>query len=117
MYNSSFFTFKPNHDLSQFSELTEEELKEKAKSEPSELELGDWKRILSPEAFRVTRLKTGSEVAFSSDMVKIYGAGIFCCVNCEGKLFDSSTQYDLGIGWPTFSAPIHWKNGGTVAVR
>ena len=50
-------------------------------------------------------------------MVKIYGAGVFCCVNCEGKLFDSSTQYDLGIGWPTFSAPIHWKNGGTVAVR
>ena len=28
MYNSSLFTFKPNHDLSQFSELTEEELQE-----------------------------------------------------------------------------------------
>ena len=100
-----------------FFELDEDELRVKAKTDPSELSLGDWKRILTPEAFRVTRLKTGSEVAFSSDMVKIYDEGIFRCVNCEGKLFDSSTQYDLGIGWPTFSAPIHWKNGGTVAVR
>ena len=98
-------------------DLTDDELNEKAKLNPSELAIGDWKRILSPEAFRVTRLKTGTEPAFSSDLVKVNDAGIFCCVNCEGKLFDSSSQYDSGIGWPTFSIPIHWKKGGTVALR
>ena len=70
-------------------DLTDEELQEKAKSSPSELAIGDWKRILSPDAFRITRLKVGTEPAFSSDLVKVNDAGIFCCVNCEGKLFDS----------------------------
>ena len=100
-----------------FLDLSNEELREKAKSSPSELAIGDWKRILNPETFRITRLKTGPEEAFSSNLVKLNDAGIFCCANCEGKLFDSSSQYDCGIGWPTFSSPIHWKKGGTVALR
>ena len=97
--------------------MNSEELLEKAKSSPSELAIGDWKRILTPAQYRVTRLKTGPEPAFSSDLIKVNDAGTFCCVNCEGKLFDSSDQYDTGTGWPTFSSPIHWKKGGTVAIR
>ena len=100
-----------------FFNLDEKELREKATTSPSELAIGDWKRLLSPAAFRVTRLNTGPEPAFSSDLVKVNDPGIFLCVNCEGKLFDSSAQFDCGIGWPTFSSPIHWKNGGTVAIR
>ena len=100
-----------------FFNLDEKELREKATTSPSELAIGDWKRLLSPAAFRVTRLNTGPEPAFSSDLVKVNDPGIFLCVNCEGKLFDSSAQFDCGIGWPIFSSPIHWKNGGTVAIR
>merc|ERR1711874_303093 len=71
-----------------FFNLDEKELREKATTSPSELAIGDWKRLLSPAAFRVTRLNTGPEPAFSSDLVKVNDPGIFLCVNCEGKLFD-----------------------------
>ena len=100
-----------------FINLSEKELCEKAKLTPSELALGDWKRILTPAQFRVTRLKTGPEPAFSSALIKVNDPGIFCCVCCGGKVFDSSSQYDSGTGWPTFSSPIHWTKGGTVALR
>ena len=92
-------------------------MRKKAKLTPSELALGDWQRILSPEQFGVTRLKTGPEPAYSSDLVKVNDPGIFCCANCESKLFDSSAQHDAGTGWPTFSSLIHWTKGGTVALR
>ena len=32
--------------------------------------------------------------------------GIFLCSNCEVPVFDASTKYDSGSGWPSFYAPI-----------
>ena len=91
-----------------FETLSVEELRNKSKLEPKKLELGDWKRLLTPEQFRVTRLK-GTERAWTSDMNDIGGKGIFLCSNCENPSFDSSTKYDSGSGWPSFYAPIDKK--------
>ena len=88
-----------------FQSLSTCELKVKAKSEPDKLALGDWKRILSPQEYNVTRLK-GTERAFTSDMNDVKEEGIFLCSNCEVPVFDASTKYNSGSGWPSFYAPI-----------
>ena len=33
--------------------------------------------------------------------------GIYHCVVCDNPLFNSSTKYDSGTGWPAFYAPIN----------
>ena len=36
--------------------------------------------------------------------------GIYLCVTCDQKLFDSKTKYDSGSGWPAFYAPYNEEN-------
>ena len=36
--------------------------------------------------------------------------GIYHCVTCDQKLFDSKTKYDSGSGWPAFYAPYNEEN-------
>ena len=91
-----------------FENLSTTELSDVAKSEPKKLELGDWKRILTPEEYRVTRLK-GTERAGTSDLNNVNQSGTFLCSNCQNPSFDSSTKYDSGSGWPSFYAPIDKK--------
>ena len=88
-----------------FKILSITDLRDVAKSEPKKLELGDWKRLLTPEEYRVTRLK-GTERAGTSDLNHVDQSGIFLCSNCENPSFDCSTKYDSGSGWPSFYAPI-----------
>lgn len=38
--------------------------------------------------------------------------GRYDCIVCERPLFDSSTKYKSGTGWPSFWAPIHEKSVG-----
>ena len=65
----------------------------------------EWKTILTDEQFRITRQK-GTERAFTGALCSIYDAGIYSCICCDTKLFDSSIKYDSGTGWPSFSQPI-----------
>lgn len=65
----------------------------------------EWKRILTPEEFRITRQK-GTEAPYSSPLNKIHGKGIFACVSCSLPLFSSRTKFDSHTGWPSFWAPI-----------
>ena len=66
----------------------------------------EWKAILSPEAFRITR-KKGTERAHSSDLCSFFEAGRYACVCCETLLFDSEEKYESGTGWPSFTQPIN----------
>jgi peptide-methionine (R)-S-oxide reductase len=59
---------------------------------------------LSPEAYRVTR-QHGTERAFSHKGFP-EGPGVFACVACGEPLFDASTKYDSGSGWPSFWQPV-----------
>ena len=64
----------------------------------------EWRAELSPEAYRVTR-QHGTERPFSNDKFP-KGPGVFHCVACGQPLFDASTKYDSGSGWPSFWQPI-----------
>lgn len=69
----------------------------------------EWKRILSPEQYKVTREK-GTEAPFSSPLNEIHEQGIFECVACELPLFSSAAKFDSGTGWPSFWQPIAKEN-------
>ena len=59
----------------------------------------EWKAILSPDQFRITR-KKGTEASFSGE------PGKYNCICCGSELFDSSIKYDSKTGWPSFTQPI-----------
>ena len=65
----------------------------------------DWKRQLTGEQFRVTR-KKGTERAFSGKYWDNHASGTYRCVCCGNPLFDSSTKFESGTGWPSFYAPV-----------
>lgn len=68
-----------------------------------------WKQLLSPEAFRVTR-QSGTEPSYSGALWNQHASGLYRCVCCETALFDSSTKFESGTGWPSFWNPISKHN-------
>src|ERR1044072_8256063 len=65
----------------------------------------EWKRILTPDQYLITR-KAGTEAPFSSPLLNIHDTGTFDCVCCDLPLFSSKTKFESGTGWPSFWAPI-----------
>lgn len=71
----------------------------------------EWRAQLSDLAYKVTR-KHGTERAFSHDDYPA-GPGRFHCICCDAVLFDKSTKFDSGTGWPSFWAPLEGAPVGT----
>jgi peptide methionine sulfoxide reductase msrA/msrB len=65
----------------------------------------EWREILMPEVFRITRLK-GTERAHSSKMCSLFEPGKYACVCCGTELFDSGEKFESGTGWPSFTQPL-----------
>ncbi|HEY4203252.1 MAG TPA: peptide-methionine (R)-S-oxide reductase MsrB [Devosiaceae bacterium] len=65
----------------------------------------EWRRELTPDQFRVTR-EHGTERAFSHPLNMEKRNGIYHCVACGAPLFESTTKYESGSGWPSFFRPI-----------
>jgi peptide-methionine (R)-S-oxide reductase len=63
----------------------------------------DWKQILSPEVYHVTR-GGGTERPFSGKYDNFFFDGQYYCSNCSNLLFNSADKFDAGCGWPSFSA-------------
>lgn len=61
----------------------------------------DWKNILDPETYYITR-KKGTERPFSGKYNDHFEKGVYTCTCCNQALFDSETKYDPGCGWPSF---------------
>ena len=65
----------------------------------------EWKKRLSPAAYRVLR-QEDTETPFTSALNKEKRKGTFICAGCSQRLFSSGTKYDSGTGWPSFWQPL-----------
>ena len=48
----------------------------------------------------------GTERPFSSDLLRESRKGFYHCANCGNKLFASTSKFDSGTGWPSFSEAL-----------
>jgi peptide-methionine (R)-S-oxide reductase len=62
----------------------------------------EWRKQLSAMQYKVTR-KKATEVAGTGRYAHSKKDGIYRCVCCGQPLFDSTTKYESGTGWPSFS--------------
>ena len=70
----------------------------------------EWKALLKakgaePLAFEVTRHEA-TERAFTGRLADHKGEGTFTCICCDKPLFDASTKFDSGTGWPSYFKPM-----------
>lgn len=64
---------------------------------------------LTPAQKNICFLK-GTEPPFSGKYVDHHGDGDYICVNCGTPLFSSTTKFDSGTGWPSFSDVVTHGN-------
>jgi peptide-methionine (R)-S-oxide reductase len=65
----------------------------------------EWREQLTDEQYRVAR-EHGTEPAFTGAYWKTKDPGMYECVCCGQPLFESTTKFDSGTGWPSFYQPV-----------
>jgi peptide-methionine (R)-S-oxide reductase len=65
----------------------------------------EWRQELTPEQYAVLR-KQDTERAFTGKYWDHWQPGVYHCVGCGAPLFDASTKFDAGCGWPSYFEPI-----------
>jgi peptide-methionine (R)-S-oxide reductase len=65
----------------------------------------EWKKILTPEQYRVMRLRD-TELACSGPWWNNHAAGLYVCAACGAPLFSSHQKFDSKTGWPSYWAPV-----------
>lgn len=65
----------------------------------------EWKKELSPEAYRVLREK-GTEAPGTGSLLHEKREGMYKCAACGNTLFASDAKFDSGTGWPSFAEAL-----------
>ena len=65
----------------------------------------EWMRRLTPEQFRVTRMKA-TERPFSGKYNNTKTPGTYHCMCCGQALFTSAAKFESRSGWPSFTEAI-----------
>ncbi len=76
----------------------------------------EWRKTLPSETYQVMRCH-GTERAGTSPLNLEHRAGSYHCAACGEALFESTTKFDSGTGWPSFYAPLPGAVGTTVDRR
>lgn len=69
----------------------------------------EWKKLLTPEQYRVTRMK-GTEPPGTCSRLPEAAKGLFQCVGCGTDLFKLDKKFESGTGWPSFWGPVSEQN-------
>jgi peptide-methionine (R)-S-oxide reductase len=69
----------------------------------------EWRKQLSPDSYEVTR-NAATERPYTNENPNGHAKGAFRCICCDTALFDASTKFESGTGWPSFWAPIAKEN-------
>ena len=73
----------------------------------------EWRAALTSQQYRVLRT-AATERPGSSPLEHETRHGTFACAGCGQPLFSSSTKFDSGTGWPSFTSPIDGAVGTSV---
>lgn len=69
----------------------------------------EWRRLLTPEQYRVLR-KQGTEPPFCGNLLDNKQEGAYVCAGCGLPLFASNSKFNSQSGWPSFFQPIAPNN-------
>jgi peptide-methionine (R)-S-oxide reductase len=65
----------------------------------------EWRKLVSANAYAVL-FDHGTERAGTSPLNAEKRPGTYVCAACHQPLFDASTKYESGTGWPSFWQPL-----------
>ena len=70
---------------------------------------GEWKKILTPEQYKIMRQKE-TEPAFTCSAEELKTGGVYHCAACDLPLFKPEAKFKSGTGWPSYFDPINPEN-------
>ena len=64
-----------------------------------------WREQLGEAHYKILREK-GTERPFTGSYNLTFEDGTYCCMGCKKKLFESTSKFNSGCGWPSFDQSI-----------